>query len=149
MECMSTTMLGEKAYTLKNIEANIGIPVRKLRNSIKCGNLKPSGKSCGAYYVIQSELDRYLKLWKNQLNVEQLRLANHMTGLNRKRTKFPYRNYFYSECGVKEIEDLINKGLAVKRAGGMRENDIYYFLTKECIELLLGKEITKEQFKEI
>ena len=149
MEYMSLTMLGERAYELKHIQANTGIPVRKLRNSIKCGNLKPSGKSSGAYYVIQSELDRYLKLWKNQLNVEQLKLANHMTGLNRKRIKFPYRNYFYSEGEVKELEDLINKGLAVKRAGGMRKNDIYYFLTKECIEMLLGKEITEEQFKEI
>lgn len=61
MECMSLTMLGERAYELKHIQANTGITVRKLRNSIKCGNLKSSGKSSGAYYVVQSELDRYLK----------------------------------------------------------------------------------------
>lgn len=61
MECMSLTMLGERAYTLKNIEANTDISVARLRNSIRRGNLTPSGKISGAYYVIQSELDKYLK----------------------------------------------------------------------------------------
>lgn len=60
-KCMTSTMLGEIAYTLKDIEFNENIKISKLRNDIKNGQLKPSGRYYGAYYIIQSELDRYLK----------------------------------------------------------------------------------------
>lgn len=58
---MTTTMLGEDAYTLKHIEFNTGIKVGKLRNDIKDGKLK-AFKSGNQYYVIQTYLDRYLWL---------------------------------------------------------------------------------------
>jgi hypothetical protein len=59
---LNSTMLGETTYLLKHIENNEGIKVRKLRADIKSGLLKASGKINGAYYVIQSELDYYLKI---------------------------------------------------------------------------------------
>lgn len=60
--CMSTTMLGQTAYTLKDISINENIELSKLRADIKRGLLKPSGRMSGTtYYVVQSELDRYLK----------------------------------------------------------------------------------------
>lgn len=58
--CMTSTMLGETAYTLKDIENNEGVKVSKLRTDIRNGNLKIGGKVYGAYYVVQSELDKYL-----------------------------------------------------------------------------------------
>ncbi len=62
MECMNSTMLGEKAYTLKHIENNEYIDISLLRSDIRKGLLKTSGKSNGAFYVVQSELDKYLKI---------------------------------------------------------------------------------------
>ncbi|TAN63847.1 DNA-binding protein [Paraclostridium sordellii 8483] len=58
---MNTTMLGETAYLLKHIENNTGIKVSKLRRDIGKGKLK-AYKNCGMYYVIQSDLDKYLNI---------------------------------------------------------------------------------------
>ena len=58
---MTTTMLGEDAYTLKHIEFNTGIKVNKLRDDIRTGKLK-AFKSGNQYYVIQTHLDCYLWL---------------------------------------------------------------------------------------
>ena len=55
---MTTSMLGEDAYTLKHIEYNTGIKVDKLRRDIRKGMLKAYGSY--EYYVIQSDLDKYL-----------------------------------------------------------------------------------------
>lgn len=146
---MSTTMMGEISYTLKDIQFNTSIMVNKLRNSINKGNLKPSGKTQGSYYVIQSELDKYLKLWTKSLDLDQTRLANHMLGLNKiKKNRLPYRNYFYSSSSVEPLEELVEVGLATK-CKGWQEGHIYYFLTKECIEIILKKEISEEEFVEI
>lgn len=57
---MSTSMLGETAYYLKHIEHNIGIKISKLRRDINLGILK-AYKSGNCYYVIQSDLDKYMK----------------------------------------------------------------------------------------
>lgn len=56
---MSSSMLGETAYLLKHIESNTGIKVSKLRRDIKTGALK-AYKTGNSYYVIQSDLDRYI-----------------------------------------------------------------------------------------
>lgn len=58
---MNTTRLGETAYLLKHIENNTGIKVSKLRRDIGKGKLK-AYKTCGMYYVIQSDLDKYLNI---------------------------------------------------------------------------------------
>lgn len=62
---MNTTMLGETAYRLKHIENNTGIKVSKLRRDIEKGKLK-AYKNCGMYYVIQSDLDKYILKSKNK-----------------------------------------------------------------------------------
>lgn len=56
---MHVTMLGETAYYLKHIEHNTGVKVSKLRRDISSGALK-AYKSANSYYVIQSDLDKYL-----------------------------------------------------------------------------------------
>ena len=63
---MTTSMLGEDAYTLKHIECNTGIKVSKLRNDIRKGILKAYGSY--EYYVIQTDLDRYLWMIGGSLN---------------------------------------------------------------------------------
>lgn len=61
IKCMGATRNGEKAYTLKDISHNEKLTIPKLRYDIKVGALKPDGKSMGSYYVLQSELNRYLR----------------------------------------------------------------------------------------
>ncbi|APC41553.1 hypothetical protein [Clostridium estertheticum] len=63
MQRLNSTMLGQVAYTLKHIAHNEGIELAKLRYDIKVEKLVPSGKTCGCWYVVQTELDRYLKKW--------------------------------------------------------------------------------------
>lgn len=57
---MNVTMLGETAYLLKHIEHNNGIGVTRLREDIRKGLLKAHRGSYGRYYVIQTDLDKYL-----------------------------------------------------------------------------------------
>ena len=148
MKCMSSTMLGEVAYTLKDIEYNEGISVVKLRTDIKNGILVASGKSCGAYYIIQSELDKYLKVIKRKVKVtkEQIREMKHALGLNY--SKKPYRNRFYCNTKNKNWNDLVSKGLAEKSSGW--ENDRCYFgLTKLGVAFILGRSISIEKYKDL
>lgn len=58
---MTTTRLGETAYLLKHIEHNHGIGVTRLREDRRKGKLKAYKESNG-YYVIQSDLDKYLNI---------------------------------------------------------------------------------------
>lgn len=60
MRCMPYTMSGQKAYKLKDIAHNCDLKLTRLRYDVRMGYLKPAGKSDGAWYILQSELDRYL-----------------------------------------------------------------------------------------
>jgi hypothetical protein len=147
-KCINVTMLGETAYTLKDIESNESVKISKLRTDIKNEILIPSGKCSGAYYVIQSEMDKYLEVVKKQIQVseEQLSDMKHTLGLNYKNK--PYRNRFY--CNKNDINwnDLVNKGLAKK--GFEQENDRCYFgLSKLGVAFAFGRSISVEKYKEL
>lgn len=59
-QCMNTTMLGEKSYRIKHIANNIGRSVETIRRHVRTGKLK-AYKVGKEYYVIQSDLDKYLR----------------------------------------------------------------------------------------
>lgn len=83
------------------------------------------------------------------LNEEQLRLVKHMIAFNElKRSKLPYRNYFFSYTPVEELEDLVNKNLATKKKNSLGEG-IYYYLNKNVIEFLIGRKISDEDYNNI
>lgn len=148
MKCMTTTMLGETAYRLKDIQNNENIKLSTLRRDIKNGVLIPSGKSYGAYYVIQSELDKYLKVFKKQIEVSEKQIdeMKHALGLNY--SKKPYRNRFYCQGDDENWNDLVNKGLANKSSEN-EEKHCCFWLTKLGVAFMLGRSIDIEKYKDL
>ena len=59
-QCMTVTMLGEKAYRLKHIAHNLDRNIETIRRNVRSGKLK-AYKSCGEYYVIESDLIKFIK----------------------------------------------------------------------------------------
>lgn len=59
-EHMTTTMLGEKAYRIKHVAHNLGVNVETIRRHVRSGKLK-AYKPGGEYFIIQSDLDKYLE----------------------------------------------------------------------------------------
>jgi len=57
---MKSTMLGEKAYRLKHIAHNIDRSIETIRRHVRSGRLT-AYKVCGEYYVVESDLIKYLK----------------------------------------------------------------------------------------
>jgi len=60
LTCMTVTMLGEKAYRLKHIAHNIDRSIETIRRHVRSGGLK-AYKNGGEYYVVESDLIKYLK----------------------------------------------------------------------------------------
>lgn len=59
-QCMTTTMLGEKAYRIKHIANNLGRNVETIRRHVRTGKLK-AYRNGGEYFVIESDLLKYIK----------------------------------------------------------------------------------------
>lgn len=70
----------------------------------------------------------------------QLEEMQHALGLNydKKQT----RNYFYTDADDREWNDLVSKGLAMKRRGWDDES-AYFILTEEGIIVATSKEESK------
>lgn len=83
------------------------------------------------------------------LSEEQVRLSKHMIGFDKiKKNKLPYRNYFFSYTPVEELEDLVNRQLAIKKDSNISEG-IYYYLNKNVIEFLIGRKISYKDYNDI
>ena len=83
------------------------------------------------------------------LSEEQVRLSKHMIGFDKiKKNKLPYRNYFFSYTPVEELEDLVNRKLAIKKDSDIIEG-IYYYLNKNVIEFLIGRKISDKDYNNI
>ncbi|BDB03497.1 hypothetical protein [Clostridium botulinum] len=148
-KCMPITILGEKLYTLKDIEFNENIRISRLRTDIRNGILVTSGKKLlGTYYVTQKELDKYLKVVKKQIEVteEQLDEMKHALGLSY--GKKPYRNIFYSSTSDKKWNDLVAKDLAEKDFNSENKN-CYFWLSKLGVAFILGKSITIKKYNNL
>lgn len=59
-QCMTTTMLGEKAYRIKHIAHNLGRNVETIRRHVRSGTLK-AYRNGGEYFIIESDLIKYIK----------------------------------------------------------------------------------------
>lgn len=145
---MPITILGEKLYTLKDIEFNENIRTPRLRTDIRNGILVTSGKLLGTYYVTQKELDKYLKVVKKQIEVteEQIDEMRHALGLSYE--KNPYRNRFYSSTSDKKWNDLVAKGLAEKGSNSENKN-CHFWLSKLGVAFILGKSITIKKYNNL
>lgn len=147
-KCISVTMLGETAYTLKDIEINEGIKVNKLRTDIKNGILQVAGKICGtSYYIVQSELNKYLRVVKKEIEISESQIDNmrHSLGLNY--SKKPYRNRFYCCSNNKNWNDLVEKGLAQKSEE--EKGQCCFCLTELGVAFILGRSLSREKYKEL
>lgn len=69
-----------------------------------------------------------------QISEEQLRMMKHALGLNK--GKEQTRNYFYTSSTHEEWNDLVRRGLAMKRSGWDDDNS-YYFVTEEGKALII------------
>jgi hypothetical protein len=145
---MSITMLGETAYTLKDIEFNEEIKLSKLRKDIKNKVFHPSGKLAGAYYIVQSELDKYLSIVNKTiyLSDRQIDEMRHALGLDYKNK--PYRNRFYCNSDDEKWNDLVKKGLALK-GEYVESGHCYFWLNHKGVAYILGKSISLEVYKEL
>lgn len=145
---MSITMFGETAYTLKDIEFNEEIKLLKLRIDIKNKILHPSGKLFGTYYIIQSQLDKYLSIVNKTIDLSdgQINEMRHALGLDYKNK--PYRNRFYCNSDDKKWNDLVKKGLALK-GYYVESGHCYFWLNHEGVAYILGKSISLEKYKEL
>lgn len=89
----------------------------------------------------------YKNLWI-EVTPYQLELMQHCVGIGRK--KKPYRNNFFTKETDKDWNELVEKGLAVK--GNRRPNGdecIYFWLSKQGVEFLLGKSVSDKVYKEL
>lgn len=136
-------MKQEKLLTLKEIEELKNISLSKLRKSIRCGNLIPHSRRAGAIMISENEVIRYCNMWKATLTDKQLEYAKKMLGLIKvENPRKAYKNKLISEAKIKELDELIDKNLAFKV-------DNTYKLTKECIEIILNKEITEREYNNL
>lgn len=89
----------------------------------------------------------YKNLWID-ITDKQLELMKHSLGLTR--NKKPYRNYFFTLEDDKDWNELVEKGLAIK--GKDHPNDdkyIYFFVSKQGLEFVLGKSVSDKVYNEI
>lgn len=88
----------------------------------------------------------YKNLWID-VSERQLKEMKHCIGLDYK--KRPYRNYFCTEEDDKYWNELVSKGLAIKGKRIVNANCVYFFLTKQGVEYVLGKSVSEKYYKEI
>lgn len=89
----------------------------------------------------------YANLWVDATKYQK-ELMEHCIGLNYKNK--PYRNYFYTDCNDKDWNELVAKGLANKsKKEPDSHNCIYFWLTKQGVEFILGKLISNEVYREL
>lgn len=105
------------------------------------------------YPVINTKkrAEQFSSLYKNiwiEITPYQLDLIQHCVGIGRK--KKPYRNYFFTQETDKDWNDLVNKGLAVKGTKHPNNDEhIYFWLSKQGLEYVLGKSVSEKVYKEL
>lgn len=78
----------------------------------------------------------------------QLELMQHCVGIGRKRK--PYRNYFFTQETDKDWNELVEKGLAQKGTNHPNNDEyIYFWLSKQGLEFILGRSVSEKFYKEL
>lgn len=89
----------------------------------------------------------YKNLWID-VTVEQVQLMRHCIGLDYK--KKPYRNYFMINHENKDWNELVEKGLAIKSKDEPNSwGSVYFWLSKQGVEYILGKSISDKVYREL
>lgn len=96
-----------------------------------------------------TEFKNKYKMLFMEVSEEQLDEMKHTLGLNY--SKKPYRNYFNTYKDDKNWNDLVNKGLAAKgkEVDYLTKDSIYFWLTKEGVEFVLGKSISNKKYEDL
>lgn len=99
----------------------------------------------------KTRMEEFKELYKNlwiEVSEEQLEEMRHALGLNYQ--KKPFRNYFFINHENKNWNDLVKKGLAIKSDDEPNSwGSIYFWLSKQGVEYVLGKSISKKYYKEL
>ncbi|MBN7575434.1 hypothetical protein C1H57_08435 [Clostridium sp. 2-1] len=78
----------------------------------------------------------------------QLDIMRHCVGIGRKNK--PYRNYFFTQETDKDWNELVQKGLAEKGTNHPNNDEcIYFWLSKQGLELILGRSVSDKFYKEL
>lgn len=79
------------------------------------------------------------------LNKEQMILAKHMIDFdNIKGGRKLYRNFFFSAIRINDLDDLVNKNLAI-RIYSDKKLGFHYHLNKETIEFIINRDISNQE----
>lgn len=81
-----------------------------------------------------------------EVSEEQKRKMRHALGLDH--SKKAYRNRFQTSKDDLDWNDLLDKGLAAKGEVG-EYGLVWFWLTKQGVEFVLGKNISDKQYKEL
>lgn len=104
----------------------------------------------GRYTIIDTKerAETFSRLYKNlwiEVTPYQLELMKHCIGLNYK--KRPYRNYFCTSPNDKDWNELVDKGLAIKSNEKPNNECIYFWLSRQGVEYVLGKSVSDKVYK--
>ncbi|MBX4259774.1 hypothetical protein KTC96_24930 (plasmid) [Clostridium estertheticum] len=90
---------------------------------------------------------QYKNLWV-EITPCQTELMKHAMGLGR--SKKPYRNYFFTQESDKDWNELVEKGLAFKSTRHPNNDEfVYFYLTKQGVEIITGKKIRKKEYEDL
>ena len=99
----------------------------------------------------KDRMETFKELYKNlwiEITSNQRELMEHCIGLDYKNK--PYRNYFFTNHADEEWNDLVNKGLAIKSKEEPNSwGSIYFWLSKQGVEYILGKSISDKVYREL
>jgi hypothetical protein len=107
----------------------------------------------GRYSIINTKnrAEQFSSLYKNlwvEVTPYQSRLIHHCVGIDR--NKKPYRNYFFTQETDKDWNELVEKGLAIKGTKHPNNDEfIYFYLSKQGLEFVLGKSVSDKVYKEL
>lgn len=99
----------------------------------------------------KDRMEIFKELYKNlwiEITSNQRELMEHCIGVDYKNK--PYRNYFFTNYADEEWNDLVNKGLAIKSKEKPNSwGSIYFWLSKQGVEYILGKSISNKVYREL
>lgn len=107
----------------------------------------------GKYPIINTKerAETFSRLYKNlwiEVTSEQRELMEHTLGMDYK-TK-PYRNRFFTQETDKDWNELVEKGLAKKGTKHPNNDEyVYFWLSKQGVEFVLGKSVSDKVYKEL
>lgn len=98
----------------------------------------------------KEKAETFSRLYKNlwiEVSPYQTDLMKHCIGLDYK--KKPYRNYFCTSPEDKDWTELVSKGLAAKSNKEPNNSCIYFWLSRQGVEYVLGRSVSEKVYKKM